>query len=344
MKKWSVLFTSLSLLAVLAACGGTASEGEGSSSNSASDKALSDAAGSSETAANETPYAEIVDDTGRTVVLDKKPEKVLPLLPNLLDLFYASGGSPIGKPTIPPHITLQHLPEEANSLPDVGHLGGNVEAIVALQPDLVIGGQPHHDSLVDTLSQSGIPVILLNLDNYEDSLAKADIFAKITGQQEIVSNKVADMQKRIEAVQAKMPSDKTKIAIVHINPRDVALELEDSIAGSTAKLLGLENVAAGSSPLKGRPDKTPYSIEKLVEDNPDKILLTTMGGEDVVQSRIRQDIENNPAWSSLDAVKQGEIYFLPQDLFLVHPGLHFADAVEYMASTLYPENFADGNQ
>ena len=48
----------------------------------------------------------------------------------------------------------------------------------------------------------------------------------------------------------------------------------------------------------------------------------------------------NPAWQTVDAVKNGRVYYLPQDLFLLSPGIHYPDAVETMAKCVYPEAFA----
>ncbi|GAA0377572.1 ABC transporter substrate-binding protein [Bacillus horti] len=342
MKKQMIILSLAAFMAILTACSGnTESQAPGNGGNQAIDMNQEETSEVATGTEGEGIYAEIMDDAGRTVTLEQKPERILPLLPTTLDMTYAAGATPVGGPTIPEHIDMKHLPQEAYELPNVGHLGGYAEAIVEQQPDLVIGSLNHHDGLVDILSQSGIPIILLRINDYDDAVEKAEIFAQITGNRDIVDTRLHDMKAKISSIQDKLPEDKPKIAIVHINPRDVALELDGSIAGSAAKILGLNNVAAGSSPLNDRPDKTPYSIEKLVEDNPDKILLTTMGDDEVVQGRIRQDIENNPAWGSLQAVKDNEIYFLPQDLFLVHPGLYFDDAVEYMATLLYPEIFSN---
>ena len=52
---------------------------------------------------------------------------------------------------------------------------------------------------------------------------------------------------------------------MHATPSNVTVELENSIAGCVAKMLGFQNVAVGATPIKGKPEKTPYSMEALVE-------------------------------------------------------------------------------
>ena len=49
------------------------------------------------------------------------------------------------------------------------------------------------------------------------------------------------------------------------------------------------------------------------------------------------EIMSNPAWNSIDAVKNKQVFFLPDDLFLLNPGLEYPKAVRYMAAKMYPD-------
>ena len=42
-----------------------------------------------------------------------------------------------------------------------------------------------------------------------------------------------------------------------------------------------------------------------------------------------------PAWAGLKAVQTGRVYFLPQNLFLSSPGIHYPEALEIMANLAY---------
>ena len=42
-----------------------------------------------------------------------------------------------------------------------------------------------------------------------------------------------------------------------------------------------------------------------------------------------------PAWAGLEAVQTGRVYFLPQNLFLSSPGIHYPEALEIMANLAY---------
>ena len=132
---------------------------------------------------------------------------------------------------------------------------------------------------------------------------------------------------------------KKRIVILHATPSTVTVELENSIAGNVAKILGFTNVAAGTAAIQGKPEKAPYSIEVLVEMNPDIIFITSMGTQEKVEKRLHADVEGNPAYAALNAVKNNKVYVLPEDLFLLAPGLRYPEAVELMAKDVFPESF-----
>jgi len=136
-----------------------------------------------------------------------------------------------------------------------------------------------------------------------------------------------------------VPKESKKIVILHATPSTVSVELEGSIAGSVAKILSLTNVAEGSKTVSGRPDKAPYSMESLVEKDPDMIFITSMGAKDKIEKRLKDDVQSNPAWQALKAVKAGKVFVLQEDMFLETPGLRFPEAVLIMAKDAYPEVF-----
>ncbi|EHM43707.1 hypothetical protein HMPREF0080_00144 [Anaeroglobus geminatus F0357] len=51
---------------------------------------------------------------------------------------------------------------------------------------------------------------------------------------------------------------------------------------------------------------------------------------------MADEFRNNPAWNVLSAVKAGRVYTLPENLFLLNPGLGYPKSVAYMARLVYP--------
>ena len=102
-------------------------------------------------------------------------------------------------------------------------------------------------------------------------------------------------------------------------------------------MLRFTNVASGMKAMEDNPDAAPYSIETLVEQNPEIIFITSMGEMEDVKRGMEQTIASNPAWQTIPAVKNGKLYYLSHDHFLLSPGIHYPDAVKEMAKLVYPD-------
>lgn len=280
-------------------------------------------------------YLTVKDDAEREVVLQHKPERIVVLSPSFLELLYAVDGKAVGRPTMNAKLA---LPPQAKDVAEVGLVYNiSVEKVVALKPDLVIAMQGMHDKLIPVLESNNIPVIVLKYKTYDDVFDKMALFGDIAGTKDKAHDLSQGMQAKIKEITDRLPNQTKKIAILHATSKSVSLELDSSIAGNMAKLLHLQNVAAGSSPLDGSNEATPYSLEKLVENDPDMIFVVTMGNAAEIEKTMREDVESNPAWSALRAVQNKKVIFLPSDLFLLNPGLRMPEAVAYMAKIAYPE-------
>jgi iron complex transport system substrate-binding protein len=64
-----------------------------------------------------------------------------------------------------------------------------------------------------------------------------------------------------------------------------------------------------------------------------------MGAKDKIEKRLQSDVQGNPAYAALTAVKNHKIYVLPEEMFLLTPGLRYPEAVQLMAKDVFPESF-----
>ena len=278
-------------------------------------------------------YLTITDDNGREVTLPKKPERVVILAPSFVDIYYAVGGKAVGRAVT----TVGVVPPEARSVPVVSLRDANLEKVIELQPDLVIALQGISENYIPILDSSRIPMIILRMKTYEDVLVKMKLFGDIAGTREQARHVTETLNERVTKLKQQAPPQSKKVVILHATAKSITVELENSIAGSVAKMLNLQNVAAGDQALDGNPEVTPYSMEALVERDPDIIFVTVMGDQETIGRRMQADVESNPAWSSLRAVQNKQVFFLPMELFLLSPGIRYDEAVTYMGKLVYPE-------
>ena len=86
----------------------------------------------------------------------------------------------------------------------------------------------------------------------------------------------------------------------------------------------------------------PFSMEQLVERDPDILFLTTMVMPGKEQEAFKDNLMGHPSWRALKAVREGRVYFLPQKYFLTSPGVEYPKALQFMAQQLYPEQGLKG--
>ena len=276
------------------------------------------------------------DSMDREVQVPFQPKRVVVFSASFLEPWHAVGGEVVGRPD-----SKTKLPEFAREAESVGAVYRiDMEKVLALQPDLVIVNDGMNEKLLKTLEMNHIPAIVVSMKSYAEVQQEVRLFAQITGEKEKGDALLQSMDEKIHQVQQRLPQGQTKrIAILHSTAQGLSVQLDGSIAGSTAKMLGFENVAASMKPLENNQDAAPYSIETLVEQNPDILFITSMGRLEDIKASMQKTIDENPAWQSIPAIQTKQYYYLPQEEFLLSPGIHYPEAVETMAKLVYPEAF-----
>ncbi|WP_248925203.1 ABC transporter substrate-binding protein [Paenibacillus hamazuiensis] len=283
-------------------------------------------------AAVEKPFFTFKDMAGSDVVLPKKPERIVVLATETLDLFYQLGGKAVGRASAPG----TPVSEEQRKAQDVGQVNNvSIEKIAALNPDLVIGQYYFNAGLKETFAASGVPFALLKITSYEDVQQVGKLYGQILGKPAEAEQALKEADARVQAVTGKAPDRKTTFAQVTIMPMGIYIQKDGSTISDIARRLKLSNAAEGM--ISGEwPDYVPYSLEKLIQSDPDYLFMVVHGTEEYGKKKLKDNMESNPAWASLRAVKENRLYFLP-DGFEKTPGLHLDEAFEYMAKLVYPD-------
>ena len=285
-------------------------------------------------ATDPSTFVTVTDDLGRQVELKAKPARIVVTSASFLEPLEAVGGADlvVGRPD-----SKTKMPDYAKDITSVGKVYQiDTEKVLSCQPDLVIINKGMNEKLVEALEGSGIKTLVLDMKSYEDVKREVTTLAAVTGNKEKGEALIKDMDDKIAAVKNSIPADKRRVSIIHSTSQGLSVQLDGSIAGSVAKMLGWENVASGSKPLEKNPDAAPYSMETLVEQNPEIIFVTSMGKLSAIKASMEETMQG-PAWQSIPAVRDKKVYYLPQELFLLSPGIHYPEAVAEMAKCVYPQ-------
>ena len=268
----------------------------------------------------------IDDDAGRKIYLEKKPERIAVTSASFLEPLHKVGGNIVGRPR-----SKNNTPDWAKDISEIGLVYQiDVEKLLACAPDLVIINKGMNEKLLDVLDANKIPALVIDAKTYEDVKREVKIFAQLTSNVAKGEEIINHMDSEISNILEKAPKKKFRVAILHSTAQGLTVQLDGSIAGCVVKMFGWENVADGMTPLENNPDAAPYSMETLAAQNPDIIFITSMGNIDEIKANMQQTIAENSAWQVIDAIKNNRVHYLPQDLFLLSPGLRYPDAVRFM--------------
>ena len=190
-----------------------------------------------------------------------------------------------------------------------GRMPPNLEKIISLKPDLVIGANGFHDKPLSKLNELGFKTLstkIKNLKNLEDLNKEINLF--------LSTREVEPLSKRIEncySYSSTISKDKNVIALVSIKP--ILSPNSKSWSGNLIKRFGLKNL---TSDLQAKSEFKGYvnlSQEWLLKANPNNLIVVK-----TPRSNISQ-YESLAIWNKIPAVKKKKIYSF--DYYgLINPG------------------------
>ena len=272
---------------------------------------------------------------GQTYTVPKDPQKIAVLSNSVLSMLYAVDGKAISRVN-----TTDSLPPEIEALPALGQTANiNMEQLLGLNPDLVLGLENQHKKYEAQLQSSKIPTVLINYDGIKDNVPLLTFLGELTNHQDKAKTVIATYENNIakvkDAVKGQQPA---RVAVLRATGKGVTAETDASITASMVKELGMTNVVTSHLD-KTTTDKTvPYSLETLAADNPDIIFVVTMGKEEEITKAMKKAMTDNPAWANLKAVQNNRVVYLPSKLFLLNPGLQTPEAMARLVKEAYGIN------
>ena len=277
---------------------------------------------------------------GSEVTVPLRPRRVVIGYGSLVPVWYCAGGRAVGIPSL---VSAENLPAAARELPEVGSFNVlNAERILALKPDLVLlmGKVASHRRLREFLVRSGIPVLLVKYDNYQDFRALLELFCRVNGTRIEERPEAVALLREIEAVTERCRKRGPGPGFVTLFVAGGGIRVESDRANSSGMIaeLGGRNLARDRVPEEAL--RAAFGLEPLLLLDPEVIFIVTMGDSEALREKFRREVMSQEAWRRLRAARAGRVHFLPSELFLYVPGMRFPKAFGYLERLLYPEEVA----
>lgn len=310
MKRFTGVILSLILLvSVLSGCG-TEPSGSGASAPVSPSAEQSPQASDDSKASDASWPRTITDASGHEVTLEKEPERITLLHTYPMEYFFALGVPPTASTlgnSLGQSSALADSELYAPYLTDSGilDLGSareiNLEAVLESNPDVIVTFASHKgvDELYDQLTAIA-PVVLIDYTaSWQDQLT---FCAKIVGKETEVQSVIADIDGVITDA---------KQALSGYSDRTVALFRTDGKAFITRGDAVYYNTFGLAKP-EGFGDTTQtVSLEAVAEMNPYYIVFQHNYAASVA---FVESMAASAVWQSLDAVKNGRIYYFDENM------------------------------
>jgi iron complex transport system substrate-binding protein len=256
-------------------------------------------------ASNASKYPIQVKSGGYITKLTAKPVRIISLSPSATEILFALNADS------------QVLAVDDNSnfparvpTSELSSFTPNVEAIAALNPDLVVLqiNATNAKTVRDALTKIEIPVFVEPAaKNVNDTYKEIRLIGKVIDKEKAAKKLINEMKSRIKKVLIKNKS-KSKLTFFHELDNTLYTATSTTFIGSVYKDFGLINIAdaASGADSSGYPQ---LSAEYLIKSNPDLIFLAdAQYGESIDSLKAR------PGWSAISAVKNNRVIALPADI------------------------------
>jgi iron complex transport system substrate-binding protein len=267
------------------------------------------------------------DALGREIFLERPPQRIIPLAPNLTEILYALG---LGDRVVGVTNNCDY-PPGASLKPKVGsYINLNIEQIISLSPDLVIGTVDGNERIIlDLLEQAKIKVFFVNPRSVRQVIDTILSLGRLCGAQGNAQILAGTLTKRVDRVLERTASRKKPLVFLQIQLQPIMTVNKNTVHNDLIRLAGGRNVAAEEPVTYPR-----ISIEEVIEMKPEVILISSMerGGR---FEKARQDWFR---WTSIPAVQNRRVYLIDSDL-IDRPSPRLIDGLEMMARYIHPEAF-----
>lgn len=260
----------------------------------------------------------VSDYLGNELELIQPVQRIVTLIPHATELLFSvgAGAKVVGA------VEYSDFPEEAKKIPQVGNYAGlNIEAIVALQPDVIIywpEGNPARD--IERLKQLKMPLFASDPNTFVEIADDIKRFGALTGNIESSEKIATAFLQEVEQVRQDNENKQSLRVFYQVWNQPLLSQNGDTFISRVINLCGGENIFADL------PIKSPQiSIEAVLTENPDIILVGATDGQ------RPEWLDGWQQYGYLKAVKNNQLKTVDADV-IHRPTLRLLDATKQVCA------------
>ncbi|MBN2618198.1 MAG: ABC transporter substrate-binding protein [Spirochaetales bacterium] len=267
-------------------------------------------------------FLKITDSKNREVIIKNEPERIISLAPSITEIIYALGGEKklVGR------TDYCDYPLSVTNISSIGSLWSpNIEKIVALNPDIIIASTHFQKEVLEKLEDLNINVVV-----FEESGSLNGIYTDIKKIGLVLNKKdqAEDYAKQLESKITKLTEQVKNLEKPSVYYVVAYGDQGDYTAGGDTFISDLIELAGGNNIAKDSIGWG-YSLEKIIDKNPDIIICTN-------KFNTMDGLKMATGYKFLPAIKNGKVYQINTDL-IDRQGPRIADGLEALISIIHPE-------
>lgn len=249
---------------------------------------------------NPEKHFSVTDSYNRTITLQKHPKRVISASPAITEIMFALG---LGDKLVG-RTDFCMFPPEAHKIASVGGLvDPSIETMVSLDPDLIIASAHFQKETVEQLEHLKTNIIVLVSQNsFQGAYETISRLSSIFNVAQRGDSIIASMKKKVLEVQSKVAKITARPSVyIVINYGKTG----DYTAGGDTFISDMISMAGGINAARDTKGWA-YSLEKLVENDPDIIIIRPGEKEQFCKTKN---------YRNLKAVRTGKVFEVDNDLF-----------------------------
>jgi iron complex transport system substrate-binding protein len=267
----------------------------------------------------------VTDDLGNQVTIAKQPTRIVSTAPSNTEILFALG---LGSRVVG-RSSLDDYPPEAQSIPTVGDYQVNTEAVIALNPDLVLGYLGNEEALA-SVTKMGIPTMIFNPADLAGIYANIETIGRATGADTQAAALVKSLKAQVQQIADAAAKTNESPKVFYALDNTLWTAGPGSFLDELLKLAHATNVADQPGPEVK--DYYQFAAEQLAAADPDLILLPNTAYKSAAE------FTSDARFANLRAVKEGHVVVI-DDVIITRPGPRIAEGLKVLAGAIHPGLF-----
>ena len=265
----------------------------------------------------------LTDDLEHEVRLAGPARRIVSLKPSVTQTLVAMGAADrlVGRTDWDTDAALRHLPSVG------GTVTPNLEQLVALRPDLVLGWETTDAATRQRIEEMGIPVFATRSHDTTDVFRSFASLGRLTGRRRAADSLAASVRAELAAVAASVRGlPRPSVFFVVWNDPPMT-------AGPDTYIGQLVEIAGGRTAFPElRREFTQVSMEEIVRRQP-QVLVLPQGEDSVLRAA---SLRRLPGWRELRALNGGATVELPADL-ISQAGPRLGESARRLRDAIHPD-------